>query len=213
MAEQSVRLFSLGSSVDGEPRFIQPASFKALGAQELKDIERWIKREPELLGEEVLILSSQFSKWDKTSDRPDLLGLDRRGKLVVVDQAGQLGQGPGPAGDSLRLVRLHPQLRRHHRAAPPSTQGARRRAVSRRFQGTTRRLRRDGRNRRPGRRRQAPDHPRLVGFPARGNEHRPLARTFALDVACVQIQPYELRGEIVLTSTAWSPCPRRPTSR
>ncbi len=209
MAEQSVRLFSLGSSVDGEPRFIQPASFKALGAQELKDLERWIKREPEILGEEILILSSQFSKWDKTSDRPDLLGLDRRGKLVVVE----IKRDSSGKDQDLQAIRYASfvstlssddvvELYRHHRHKEHDEELA------------------------PGESKERlddfvetggidvlddDDKPRIILV---SSSFRPgvtstvlWLRTFALDVACVQIQPYELRGEIVLTSTTLIPLP------
>jgi hypothetical protein len=65
----SVRLFSLGNSIEGAPSHIDPSSFKGLDAEEFRDIERWIKKEPELLGEELCIVASQLSEWDKTSDR------------------------------------------------------------------------------------------------------------------------------------------------
>lgn len=209
MAEQSVRLFSLGSSVDGEPSFIEPAAFKALGAQELKDIERWVKREPEILGEEIIILASQFSNWDKTSDRPDLLGLDRRGKLVVVEIKRD-SSGKDQDLQAIRyasfvstlssddVIQLHRDYR-HKEHGEDLTLDASRELLDGFIEaGDIGVLDED-------------DRPRMIlvssGFRPGVTSTVLWLRSFALDVACVQIQPYELRGEIVLTSTTLIPLP------
>jgi alkylated DNA nucleotide flippase Atl1 len=209
MTERSVRLFSLGSSIDGEPRFTQPADFKALRAQELKDVERWIKREPEILGEEILILSSQFSKWDKTSDRPDLLGLDRRGKLVVVeikrDSSGKDQDLQAiryasfvstlSSDDVVELYRNH----RHKEHDEKLSLGESKERLDDFIETGDIGVLDDD------------DKPRIILV---SSSFRPgvtstvlWLRTFALDVTCVQIEPYELRGEIVLTSTTLIPLP------
>jgi alkylated DNA nucleotide flippase Atl1 len=209
VAEQSVRLFSLGSSIDGEPSFIEPADFKALGALELKDIERWIKREPEILGEEILILASQFSNWDKTSDRPDLLGLDRRGKLVVVEIKRDIS-GKDQDLQAIRyasfastlssddVIQLHRDYR-HKEQGEDLTSGESRELLDDFIEaGEIGLLDED-------------DRPRMIlvssGFRPSVTSTVLWLRSFALDVGCVQIQPYELRGEIVLTSTTLIPLP------
>lgn len=208
MAEQSVRLFSIGSSIDGEPTFIAPSDFKAMGAQELKDIERWIKLEPEILGEEILILSSQFSSWDKTNDRPDLLGLDRRGKLVVVeikrdssgrDQDLQAIRYASFASTltSDDVVELHRDYRRGLGEDP--TPSVSKETLDAFIEtGDIGSLDED-------------DQPRMIlvssGFRPGVTSTVIWLRSFGLDVACVQIQPYEMRGEIVLTSTTLIPLP------
>lgn len=84
-ASANFQLFSLGTGLTGTPHPVPPASFKAMGALEVQDIERWLKARPEVLGEDLLIISSQFSGFENTKDRPDLLALDRIGKLVVVE--------------------------------------------------------------------------------------------------------------------------------
>ena len=66
------------------PEALEASSFTKMGALEVQDLERWIRAEPGLLGEELLIIASQFAGFDKTKDRPDLLALDRAGKLVVT---------------------------------------------------------------------------------------------------------------------------------
>lgn len=50
-----------------------------------RDIEEWIISTPEILNEDLLVVASQYAKFDKTRDRPDILALDRAGKLVVIE--------------------------------------------------------------------------------------------------------------------------------
>jgi hypothetical protein len=75
--------FRLDGGLDGRPERLAAATFSAVGALEVQHIERWLRRNPELLGEEFRVIASQFSGFDGTRDRPDLLALDRNGKLVA----------------------------------------------------------------------------------------------------------------------------------
>jgi hypothetical protein len=52
---------------------------------ERRDLEKWIEERPELLGEELLVLTTEYDKFDKTSERLDLLALDKDGVLVIVE--------------------------------------------------------------------------------------------------------------------------------
>lgn len=52
---------------------------------ERRDLENWIEEHPELLGEELLILTTEYDKFDKTNERLDLLGLDKDGTLVIIE--------------------------------------------------------------------------------------------------------------------------------
>src|SRR5271157_1912532 len=52
---------------------------------ERKDLEKWVMSSPEILGEELLIITNEYDKFDKTKERLDLLALDRDGKLVVIE--------------------------------------------------------------------------------------------------------------------------------
>lgn len=63
---------------------LEPASFATLDFTE-GDIEEWIIETPSILGEDLLIVASQYAKFDKTAERPDVLALDPEGKLVVVE--------------------------------------------------------------------------------------------------------------------------------
>jgi len=59
------------------------------GLKERSHLQEWIKANPEILGEGILIITSEFDRWvsgsGNHSDRLDLLGLDADGRLVVAE--------------------------------------------------------------------------------------------------------------------------------
>ncbi len=63
----------------------EETDFRSHEILERKDIEKWVIESPELLGEDLLIITTEYDKFDKTKERLDLLALDRNGKLVVVE--------------------------------------------------------------------------------------------------------------------------------
>jgi hypothetical protein len=63
----------------------EETDFKTHEILERRDIEKWIVNFPEILGEELLIITTEYDKFDKTKERLDLLCLDKNGKLVVVE--------------------------------------------------------------------------------------------------------------------------------
>lgn len=64
---------------------VQQISFAELGIQERKDLEAWVISHPEVLGERLLIITSEFDRFDKSNRRLDVLALDEDGTLVVVE--------------------------------------------------------------------------------------------------------------------------------
>jgi len=72
---------------------LQPTKFKTLDLWERKDIQEWVKDNPGLIEEDILILSSEFDQFDKTKERLDVLGIKKVtgsdgssfGRLVVVE--------------------------------------------------------------------------------------------------------------------------------
>jgi hypothetical protein len=52
---------------------------------ERQDIERWVEEHPDILGEDLLMLSSEYDRFDKTSERLDLLALDKEGTVSVIE--------------------------------------------------------------------------------------------------------------------------------
>jgi hypothetical protein len=75
-------------SVDEENKTAEPveeSGFSELGILEEDDIQEWAIDEPRLLGEDLLVISSEYSNFEDTRDRLDILALDRDGNLVVVE--------------------------------------------------------------------------------------------------------------------------------
>ncbi|WP_375170304.1 hypothetical protein [Marinobacter sp.] len=77
-------IFSVSENL-GEARKILPSSFTSLNIWERKHIEEWVRSNPELLGENLLIVSIEFDRFSNSNDRLDVLALDRSGNLVVIE--------------------------------------------------------------------------------------------------------------------------------
>lgn len=66
------------------------SSLQAEGFWETTHLERWVVDHPEILGENVLIVTTQYDKWSSESgtnarERLDILALDSSGQLIVVE--------------------------------------------------------------------------------------------------------------------------------
>ena len=60
------------------------------GLLERQHLQEWVKEHPDVLGEEVLVVTEEFDRWataggEATWERLDVLGLDRTGRLVVAE--------------------------------------------------------------------------------------------------------------------------------
>ena len=64
---------------------VDAGSFAALNIWERQHVQEWIRQTPEILGEELLVVSIEFDRFDNSSDRLDVLAIDRSGNLVVVE--------------------------------------------------------------------------------------------------------------------------------
>jgi hypothetical protein len=71
--------------VSKELQEVAPVSFSNIGIKERQDLQSWITCHPELMGETLLIITSEFSRFNKSDRRLDLLALDKDGKLVIVE--------------------------------------------------------------------------------------------------------------------------------
>jgi hypothetical protein len=60
-------------------------SFSEIGIKERADLEQWIINHPEMLGEKLLIMTSEFDGFDKSNSRLDILAIDASGGLVVIE--------------------------------------------------------------------------------------------------------------------------------
>ena len=59
--------------------------FSELGFKERSNLQEWIVRHPDVLGEELLIIQKEFDGFHDTSERLDLLALDKDGSLVIIE--------------------------------------------------------------------------------------------------------------------------------
>jgi hypothetical protein len=59
--------------------------FRSYGLLERQDLAKWVEQYPAILGEELLIITSEYDRFDKTNERLDLLALDKDGNLVVIE--------------------------------------------------------------------------------------------------------------------------------
>lgn len=64
---------------------IAEVDFARLGLRERRDIQEWVAANPSILGEDLLIIRKEFSGFDRTGERLDLLALDPEGKVVVIE--------------------------------------------------------------------------------------------------------------------------------
>ena len=67
---------------------IEDRTFSELGFRERENLQEWLANFPEALcekGEEILIIQKEFSDFDETNERLDLLGIDKDGNLVIIE--------------------------------------------------------------------------------------------------------------------------------
>lgn len=75
-------------TVDTAVKKLQPLSVTTLCEQQLTeryDLQEWLVSHPEALGEELLIIQKEFDGFDGTGERLDLLALDSKGQLVLIE--------------------------------------------------------------------------------------------------------------------------------
>ena len=64
---------------------VEEINFAQLGFQERKDIQEWIVANPNILGEGLLIIAKEFSGFERTNERADIVAVDRDGKVVIIE--------------------------------------------------------------------------------------------------------------------------------
>ena len=64
---------------------VREVDFTQLGLKERSDIQEWVAEHPDILDDDLLIVAKEFSGFDRTSERPDLLAVDSQGVLVVIE--------------------------------------------------------------------------------------------------------------------------------
>lgn len=64
---------------------IEGTTFTELNIWERQHIQEWIRQAPEILGEQLLVVSIEFDRFVNSNDRLDILAIDRQGNLVVIE--------------------------------------------------------------------------------------------------------------------------------
>ncbi|RZG76026.1 DUF4268 domain-containing protein [Acinetobacter wuhouensis] len=75
-------------SVNTDQKVLIPLEGTKLSEQQLTeryDLQEWLVSHPKALGEELLIIQKEFSGFDGTGERLDLLALDTEGRLVLIE--------------------------------------------------------------------------------------------------------------------------------
>ena len=75
-------------TVDTANKILEPLGITPLKEQNLRerdDLQEWLVSHPEALGEELLIIQKEFDGFDGTGERLDLLALDTKGQLVLIE--------------------------------------------------------------------------------------------------------------------------------
>lgn len=64
---------------------LERKTFQELGFKERKHLQEWISKNTEMLGERLLIIQKEFSGFDDTNERLDLLAIDESGDIVIIE--------------------------------------------------------------------------------------------------------------------------------
>lgn len=64
---------------------LKKKSFAELHMSERNDLQEWIAKCPQVLGERLLIIQKEFAGFNDTKERLDLLALDENGNLVIIE--------------------------------------------------------------------------------------------------------------------------------
>ncbi|MDA1348272.1 MAG: endonuclease NucS [Chloroflexi bacterium] len=78
------RLFKVYPSEKSAQR-VSEIDFAQLGLRERRDIQEWIAATPSILGDDLLIIAKEFSGFDGTNERADLVAVDQDGNVVVIE--------------------------------------------------------------------------------------------------------------------------------
>lgn len=78
-----VRLYRLDTQ-ENKLVEISETTFADNDIKERQHIEEWIRKDPEILGEDLLIIGHEYEKFE-VNERLDLLALNRDGNVVIIE--------------------------------------------------------------------------------------------------------------------------------
>jgi hypothetical protein len=68
-----------------EFRKIDETSFSTEGLRERQDLQRLLRSQIEIVAPNTLVIAEEFSQWEDSNRRIDLLGIDKNANLVVIE--------------------------------------------------------------------------------------------------------------------------------
>jgi hypothetical protein len=66
-------------------RKIDETSFSEAGLHERRDLQRLLRTQVEIISPDTLVIAEEFSQWEDSNRRIDLLGIDKEANLVVIE--------------------------------------------------------------------------------------------------------------------------------
>ncbi len=66
-------------------RALEQASFSDLKVREREDLQRLLRTQIEVLGDDLYVLTEEFGEWEDSRRRVDLLAIDSQANLVVIE--------------------------------------------------------------------------------------------------------------------------------
>jgi hypothetical protein len=82
--QEGINLFKIDKNANSLCK-IKPKSFTDLGFKERDHLQEWIAKNTDVFDEELLIIQKEFSGFNDTNERLDLLALDKQGNLVIIE--------------------------------------------------------------------------------------------------------------------------------
>lgn len=64
---------------------LERVDFATLGILERGDLQRLLRDHIHVISPDTLVISEEFSSWDRSDRRIDLLGVDRQGRIIVIE--------------------------------------------------------------------------------------------------------------------------------
>lgn len=64
---------------------IESTSFAKQGLRERDDLQRLVREQINVISQDTLVIAEEFGEWSESRRRIDLLGIDKKGNLVVIE--------------------------------------------------------------------------------------------------------------------------------
>jgi RecB family endonuclease NucS len=64
---------------------LSATTFSSAGLQERRDLQRLLRENVEVIAPGALVISEEFGDWDESRRRIDLLAIDKKANLVVIE--------------------------------------------------------------------------------------------------------------------------------